>query len=122
VHAAQAIFSVGEPHPSKQGLKHTRVNQRIANFGVGEPHPSKQGLKLGPHINTNPNNCGRRAPSIKTRIETLSAASATGTFSRVGEPHPSKQGLKPVNVDNNHTNFRVGEPHPSKQGLKLGEM
>jgi len=37
---------VGEPHPSKQGLK-PADGQHLSwdNSRVGEPHPSKQGLK-----------------------------------------------------------------------------
>jgi len=62
--------TVGEPHPSKQGLKpYADGSFRHTPSTVGEPHPSKQGLKQ---------------------------ALATGSGSKlsVGEPHPSKQGLK----------------------------
>jgi len=62
---------------------------------VGEPHPSKQGLKLVTVADAAADAIGRRAPSIKTRIETATRVQASGLQSIVGEPHPSKQGLKP---------------------------
>jgi len=36
---------VGEPHPSKQGLKLYYNQDLFSDVWVGEPHPSKQGLK-----------------------------------------------------------------------------
>jgi len=86
---------VGEPHPSKQGLKRRNHEFRQPLNGiVGEPHPSKQGLK--PYLD----------------------ALKRGT-PEVGEPHPSKQGLKRIDVILERGGKKVGEPHPSKQGLKL---
>jgi len=62
--------TVGEPHPSKQGLKPRDELEKAMLVRVGEPHPSKQGLK--------------------PRKEAEKLASQY----MVGEPHPSKQGLK----------------------------
>jgi len=71
---------VGEPHPSKQGLKQLlETTFERFNF-VGEPHPSKQGLKHRQALGLNSKPQRRRAPSIKTRIETL-----------IGVQHESKE-------------------------------
>jgi len=84
---------------------------------VGEPHPSKQGLKLSLPNEIQVLRHRRRAPSIKTRIET-SPCPPQACGGQVGEPHPSKQGLKPMSVLFAADELQVGEPHPSKQGLK----
>jgi len=88
-------------------------------MNVGEPHPSKQGLKLCTRKDVEYLLTGRRAPSIKTRIETVGALEGGALKVRVGEPHPSKQGLKHKHIaEELEGRVPVGEPHPSKQGLK----
>ncbi len=64
-------MKVGEPLPSKQGLKPALWSLVFWRVTVGEPLPSKQGLK-----------------HRKSRPSAFHIA--------VGEPLPSKQGLKPV--------------------------
>ena len=63
---------------------------------------------------------GRRAASIKTRIETIQAQGIQCPDSTVAGRHPSKQGLKPnsISVDGCKSSVVAGR-HPSKQGLKL---
>ena len=62
---------------------------------------------------------GRRAASIKTRIETRIPYIACTPQSQVAGRHPSKQGLKPhIDLRSKPSSFVAGR-HPSKQGLKL---
>jgi len=68
--------------------------EKASVWAVGEPHPSKQGLKHVAAWSSAATRFRRRAPSIKTRIETADFFPSGGPNICVGEPHPSKQGLK----------------------------
>jgi len=114
---------VGEPHPSKQGLKQGTGSGKAQHF-TGRRAPSiKTRIETGSFPRRFPAAFCRRAPSIKTRIETYLLSAINECLFQVGEPHPSKQGLKRFLFETS-TDFAfwVGEPHPSKQGLKHVEF
>jgi len=118
----QTLFleCLSERHPEKQGLK--LISCRIGiecRYPLSERHPEKQGLKPKDSAVLGSSFQAFRAPSRKTRIETMHSSGLLDGLSSFRAPSRKTRietSLCPVHVV---LVYCLSERHPEKQGLKL---
>ena len=105
-------------NPLKQGLKQEKFCMTEYEADLRAQNPLKQGLKhrlFHEHIRCRKSS---RPESIKTRIETMSWATAADQYRKLRAQNPLKQGLKLVSNYSLNFHILLRAQNPLKQGLK----